>query len=178
MSTVVVGRIKGLHGVRGAIKVESFCSPQVAIFNYRPWTLMRPGPSALAISQGSPNTSLLVQMPIKLHSSSETLVARCNEIEDRDQAQLWLGCEIHIERQALPKLKPGEYYWHDLIGLTVSNQEGVVFGQIKQLMETGSNDVVVVQGERERLVPYLPGQYVIDIDLANKHMLVDWDADF
>jgi 16S rRNA processing protein RimM len=179
MSTVVVGRIKGLHGVRGAIKIESFCGPLSAIFNYRPWTLIRPGPIALGLdAQALAERSLTVQAPIKVHGSGETLVVRCVDIEDRDQAQAWLGSEIHVPKSALPKLKEGEYYWNDLIGLTVTNREGVLFGQITQLMETGSNDVLVIHGERERLVPYLPGQYVLDIDLGKREMIVDWDADF
>jgi 16S rRNA processing protein RimM len=183
MDLIVVGQVIGLHGVRGALKVRSFCSPPDGIFNYRPWTLVRPRLLVVSeieseIEDASPSKIMLVHAPLKLHATGAALVVRCVDIEDRDQAQLWLGSEIKVPRAALPMLKPGEYYWSDLIGLEVFNREGLHFGRISQMMETGSNDVMIVNGERERLIPYLPGQYVLQVDLAAKKLTVDWDADF
>jgi 16S rRNA processing protein RimM len=74
----------------------------------------------------------------------------------------------------LPELDTGEYYWADLIGFTVANVDGVTFGTIDHLFETGSNDVMVVKGEREHLVPFIKDQVVKSIDTTSKRMLVDW----
>jgi 16S rRNA processing protein RimM len=78
----------------------------------------------------------------------------------------------------LPKARANEYYWADLVGLRVRTVDGIDFGAVEQMLETGANDVVVVAGERERLIPFLQGQTIINIDLAAGEMLVDWDADF
>jgi 16S rRNA processing protein RimM len=178
MSQVVIGQLGGLHGVQGALKLKSFCDPADGIFNYRPWTLVRPRSIAL----GPPvNVAELVSaqmVPIKLRASGDQLVVRFSDIEDREQAALWIGSQIQVPRAALPKLKLGEYYWSDLVGLEVVNTEGVSFGHIKEMMATGSNDVIVVSGERERLLPYLPGQCVLEVDVPGRRMRVDWDADF
>ena len=79
---------------------------------------------------------------------------------------------------ALPSTRPGEYYWADLVGLEVRTLDGVDLGRIEQLFETGSNDVIVVQGERERLIPYIWDQVVREVDLDAGTMLVDWDPEF
>jgi 16S rRNA processing protein RimM len=162
---ITVGHIAGLHGVQGAVKVKSFCSPPEAVFNYQPWTITH--------SSGKSVTT----RALKLRGSG-ALVARISDIEDRDQAATWLGAEVSVPRSALPTLKANEYYWSDLIGLRVINSEGVEFGQITGFIETGANDVIVIMGERERLVPYILDQYVLSIDLAANLMRVEWDADF
>jgi 16S rRNA processing protein RimM len=172
MTDVVVGLVSGLHGVQGALKIKSYCAPPEGIFSYRPWVIV--AESSQAPTQSRP----LTVVPIKIRASGDTLVARITEIEDRDQAALWLGAEIRVARSSLPKLNPGEYYWSDLIGLTVRNLAGVELGKITQMLATGSNDVMVVSSERERFLPYLPGQFVFAIDLAAGTMQVDWDPDF
>jgi 16S rRNA processing protein RimM len=162
---ITVGQIVGLHGVQGAVKVKSFCAPPEAVFNYQPWTVTH--------SSGKS----VVTRALKLRGSG-VLVARISEIEDRDQAATWLSADISIPRATLPKLAANEYYWSDLIGLRVVNAEGIEFGAITGFIETGANDVIVISGERERLVPYILDQYVLSIDLQEKQMRVDWDADF
>jgi len=105
-------------------------------------------------------------------------VARLADCTDRDQAQLLMGCEIGIRRDQLPALAPGEYYWNDLIGLRVFNTEGDDFGTVQQLLETGANDVLVVQGEQERLIPFVMKQVIVEVDLDQGRIRVDWDKDF
>jgi 16S rRNA processing protein RimM len=78
----------------------------------------------------------------------------------------------------LPPAPEGEYYWTDLIGLTVINREGVTLGQVDHLLETGANDVLVVKGERERLIPFLLELVVLEVDLAQRMLRVDWEEDF
>ena len=85
---------------------------------------------------------------------------------------------IAVERDQLPETAPDEYYWTDLEGLSVVCQDGTELGRIDHLLETGANDVLVVQGERERLIPYIPGQVIRQVDLENGRMVVDWDPEF
>lgn len=107
------------------------------------------------------------------------VVAELENISDRDAALALMGAKILIRKQQLPKPKPGEYYWADLIGLAVETESGVKLGCVDHLLETGANDVLVVRdGERERLIPFLQRQTVLKIDLAAGVMIVDWDPDF
>jgi 16S rRNA processing protein RimM len=105
-------------------------------------------------------------------------VAQLRNFDERDQATRLLGCEIAVSRDQLPELSTGEYYWTDLQGLRVENLDGVELGRISHLFETGANDVIVVQGEREHLIPYTWGIAVRKVDLAAGLMIVDWDPDF
>lgn len=180
MTDVVVGLVSGLHGVQGALKIKSFCEPAEGIFKYQPWTLARPEASAAKHSSttAAPDTSTLVGVPVKIRGAGTSLAARFPEIQDRDQAALWLGSLISVPRSSLPKLKVGDYYWRDLIGLNVENLQGVAFGVIEEMMATGSNDVMVLNGDRQRLLPYIPGQFVMNVDLAAGKMSVDWDPEF
>ncbi len=116
--------------------------------------------------------------PIEGRAHGKGVVARLADCTDRDQAQLLMGCEIGIRRDQLPALAPGEYYWKDLIGLQVVNTEGDEFGSVQQLLETGANDVLVVQGERERLIPFVMKQVIVEVDLDQGRIRVDWDKDF
>ncbi len=97
--------------------------------------------------------------------------------DNRDQAKQYTNQEIYISQGQLETLAPDDYYWSDLIGLEVINQEGAVLGVIDSLLATGANDVMVVKGEREHLIPYIENS-VLDIDLSKKQVTVDWDPDF
>ena len=99
--------------------------------------------------------------------------------DDRDTAETLVGADITISRAQLPATtEAGEFYWADLVGLRVQTIEGVDLGRIAGLFETGANDVLIVQGARERLIPYIWQQVVRDVDLQGGTMLVDWDPDF
>ena len=180
MTDVVVGLVSGLHGVQGALKIKSFCEPAEGIFKYRPWTLTRPEANASGglLVKIAPEASALIGVPLKIRGAGTSLAARFAEIEDRDQAARWLGSLISVPRSCLPKLGSGDYYWRDLMGLDVENLQGVTFGVIEAMMPTGSNDVMVVSGDRQRLVPYIPGQFVMNVELAAGKMIVDWDPEF
>ncbi len=162
---IMIGRISGLYGVRGWVKVFSYTCPIKNILNYSPWQLGKNGLwQTIAVSEG--------------RSQGKGIIARLESIIDRDQASRFLGAEIAVERQQLPQLADGEYYWADLIGLTVINREGVTLGRVDHLLETGANDVLVVKGERERLIPFLLEHVVLDVDLAQSVLRVDWGVDF
>ncbi|GMQ83328.1 MAG: ribosome maturation factor RimM [Gammaproteobacteria bacterium] len=106
------------------------------------------------------------------------VVARLADCADRDQARALTGCEIGIPRDELPATQPGEYYWHDLQGLSVVTLAGELLGTVDHLIETGANDVLVVEGDRKRLIPFVMGQVVVGVDLDKGEIQVDWDKDF
>lgn len=162
---VTVGRISGLFGVRGWVKIHSHTDPKSNILAYSPWYLKTAdGWVRKEIASGRPH--------------GKGLVARLEGCDDRDQAARWIGAEIAVRRDQLPLPEEGEYYWADIEGLRVSTTEGVQLGVVDHLMATGANDVLVVRGERERLIPFIPGQVVVDVDLENGTMRVDWDPEF
>ena len=106
------------------------------------------------------------------------VVARLEDCVDRDQALQLMGSEIGIRRDQLPDTAPGEYYWGDLQGLEVLTEDGASLGTVDHLMETGANDVLVVKGDRERLIPFVLQQVVTRVDLDAGTIQVDWDKDF
>lgn len=162
---VVVGRIAALYGVRGWVKVFSHTDPRDNILRYQPW---------MVNFNGAWQT--LEHVEGRIHQQG--IVARLDGYDDRDAATALLGCDIAVRPEQLARLSPGEYYWSELIGLKVITTEGVELGVVEKLLETGSNDVLVVQGERERLLPYLPGSVVIDVDKSAGVLRVDWDPEF
>jgi 16S rRNA processing protein RimM len=167
---VVIGRISGLHGVHGWVKLFSHTAPRENLLAYEDVELGREDPAGGR--RWSPATLR------EGRRQGKTLVARIDGIEDRDAAAAWVGAEIAVARAALPPAAAGEYYWVDLIGLAVENTDGESFGTVGTLIETGAHDVLVVQGERERLIPFAVGPIVKDVDLEQGRILVDWDADY
>ena len=165
---VEVGRIVGLHGVRGGLKLESWTDPRAMIFQYRPWTLVWPDGTEreFAGARG------------QVHGKG--LLAELPGVEDRDGAQALVGTAVFIPRDALPPPPEGEYYWADLEGLDVVTSEGETLGRVSHLVATGANDVLVVRdgAGRERLLPFVIGHCVMEVDLATARIVVDWDPDF
>jgi 16S rRNA processing protein RimM len=162
---VLLGRIVGVFGVEGWVKLHSFTEPRENIFRYKPWTLRGPaGESTVDKPQG--------------RAQGKGVVARLSGIDDRDAAAALVGTEIWVPREALPKPRQGEYYWADLEGMTVRTLEGVDLGRVSHLFATGANDVMVVQGDRERLIPFVVGLQVVAVDVDARCIEVDWDPAF
>lgn len=163
---ILAGRFVGAFGVRGEVKLESFTDPKKAILLYQPWLLrdMQGSERELAGARG--------------RDTAKGIVASIAGIEDRDAAEALRGTEVWVAREALPPPQPGQYYWVDLEGLRVVNLDGVDFGLVSHLFSTGANDVVAVQGERERLIPFVMPEYITAIDFESRTLTVDWDADF
>lgn len=162
---ILLGRVLGAFGVRGEVKLHSFTDPIGKSLKYQPWLLV----------QGE------IEQEVKAVRGRETakgLVVAFPGIDDRDAAQSLAGAEVWVPRSRLPKANPGEYYWVDLEGLKVVNREGVEFGTVAYLFDTAANDVMVVAGERERLIPFIPEQFIVDVDFDRGRITVDWDADF
>lgn len=161
---VVVGRIAGVYGVKGWVRVYSYTQPLDNILEYTPWQV-RIGADWRVIK------------PLEGRIHGKGIVALLEGCADRDAAAALVGCDIAVDRAQMPAAGKGEFYWADLMGLKVLTLEGVELGVVDHLFETGANDVLVVKGERERLLPYTDS-VVRDIDLAAGLMRVDWDPEF
>ncbi|OQW65603.1 MAG: ribosome maturation factor RimM [Proteobacteria bacterium ST_bin11] len=161
-----VGQVSGVFGVKGWVKVYSFTDPRENILQYSPWILKKNGKiQEIKLLGGRRQGSLVV--------------AELQGISDRDIAAELMGADILIRKEQLPKANDGEYYWADLIGLDVVNEDGCKLGKVDHLLETGANDVlVVVHGELERLIPFLQQSTILKIDLGDGQITVDWDPDF
>ena len=164
---VLIGRIVGLYGVQGWLKIESWAEPRMRIFDYQPW-LLSAAPGVETQVSGA-----------KGREQGKGMVAQLPGVDDREQAAAWIGSDIYVSRDQLPPPAEGEYYWVDLEGLEVVTTEAVLLGRISHLFATGANDVVVVRdGTRERLIPFVQGSYVRSVDLSAGRMVVDWDPEF
>lgn len=163
---ITVGRLHGAFGVRGEVKLESFTDPHRAIAKYQPWTLRD--------ARGNER----VCESVRVREGGKGLIAAMAGIEDKDAADALRGTDVLVPRSALPPPAPGEYYWVDLEGLRVVNVEGVDFGTVSHLFSTGANDVLVAQGERERMIPFVQPDYIRCVDFDAGVVTVDWDADF
>ncbi|MBD3608971.1 MAG: ribosome maturation factor RimM [Gammaproteobacteria bacterium] len=162
---VVLGRINGLFGVRGWVKVFSHTEPRDNILRYSPWLVKHQGRwQELKLLNGQ--------------RQGKGIVAQIEGFDDRDKAATLIGADIAVYRDQLPPSAPNEYYWADLKGCRVVTTEGIELGQVKGLFETGANDVMVVKGERERLLPFVQQDVVIKVDLDERLIEVDWDPEF
>ena len=164
--SILLGRFHGAFGVRGELKLESFTDPPERIFRYQPWTLRDPQGRERACAEA------------RGRATAKGVVATLPGIEDRDAADRMRGTEVWVPRSTLPPPAPGEYYWVDLEGLRVVNLEGADFGTVSHLFATGANDVLVAQGDRERMIPFVEPDYIRSVDFDAGVVTVDWDADF
>jgi 16S rRNA processing protein RimM len=174
LNLVNVGRITALFGIKGWVKVHSYTEPPENLFEYHPWWLKTAhGVKKVEIDEARPH--------------GDAYVAHLVGVDDRDIAALYTAVDIAVERNLLAVLADGDYYWSQLEGLAVFTQFNGArqrLGVVSKLFETGANDVLVVLGDaesidqKERLVPYVPEQFVLSVDLTAGEMLVDWDPEF
>ena len=162
---ILVARVVGAFGVRGEVKLQSFTDPLKQVLKYQPWILIHNG-------QEKEITE------VRARETNKGLTVFFPDIDDRDVAEALTGAEVWVPRSRLPAPKNGEYYWIDLEGLQVRNLEGVDFGKVSHLFNNGANDVMFVQGERVRLLPFVMDDYIKNIDFDAQTILVDWEADF
>lgn len=163
---IPVGKISGAFGVKGWVKVYSFTEPRANILEYSPLFLSRQGEWVeIKVSGG--------------HLQGKGLVMGIANVTDRDQVQPLIGAELAIKKDQLEPTEEDEFYWADLMGLSVENLDGDLLGQVDHLLETGANDVLVVKAKgTERLIPFVMDEIVKLVDLDNKLIRVDWDKDF
>ena len=163
---ILLGRIVGAFGIRGQIKIESWTEPRDAIFRYQPWILV----DAAGIEREFSGA--------RGKESGKHLVADFPGVDDRNVVEAMRGTDIYVLRSALPPPKAGEFYWIDLEGFRVVTVDGVDFGTVSHLFSTGANDVLVAQGDRERMIPFLEPDYIVSVDFDAGLVTVDWDAEF
>mgnify|MGYP002712516699 CR=1 FL=1 len=169
---VVLGKFGAVYGINGWLKVNSYTDVPEGIFDYTPWQIQLQG-----------NWRQVQISSKKRHGNG--LIVKLAEVSDRDQAQLYVNADIAVERSVLPQLAEGDYYWRDLMGMAVVNEAGYHLGEVVDMMETGSNDVLVVKanksdafGKTERLLPFLTDSVIKEVNNAERRILVDWDPDF
>ena len=159
-----MGRITGLFGVRGWVKVYSYTQPREAVLNYDRWLLGRKDSwQEATVAEGQRH--------------GKTIIARLDGYVDRDQAAGLVGADIGVPREAMPETESDQYYWSDLEGLRVLHRDGTELGKLAYLLETGAHDVMVVQGEQERLIPFVLDKVVLGVDLDKGEIEVDWEWD-
>ncbi|MEO8365993.1 MAG: ribosome maturation factor RimM [Pseudoxanthomonas sp.] len=163
---ILLGRIVGAFGIRGQIKIESWTEPRDAIFRYQPWTLVDAAGNEREFSGA------------RGKQSGKHLVASFPGIDDRNLVEAMRGTDIYVLRSALPPPKAGEFYWIDLEGFRVVTVDGIDFGTVSHLFSTGSNDVLSISGDRERMVPFVEPDFVKSVDFEAGLITVDWDPEF
>ncbi|WP_437609132.1 ribosome maturation factor RimM [Erwinia sp. V71] len=172
VTPLILGKMGSAYGIRGWLKVFSSTEDAESIFDYQPWFIQRAGQWQLIELEGW-----------KHHN--QDMIIKVKGIDDRDAAGLLTNCEIVVDSEQLPELDAGDYYWKDLIGCQVVTTKGYELGKVTELMETGSNDVLVVKanlkdafGAKERLIPFLDEQVIKNVDLTTGTIEVDWDPGF
>jgi len=165
MHAVALGRIGAPHGVRGWVRVQSWTRPPAAILEFDRWLV------------GSPEDPVAYSVA-EVAQTAKALLARLEGVHDRDRAVGLRHATVAVERGELPELDTGEWYWADLEGLRVETTDGVALGRIDHLLETGANDVLVVRGDRERLIPWETEDVVRAVEPEHGRLVVDWDPDF
>ena len=162
---VVVGRFGRPHGLKGYVSVYSFTQPVSNILTYQNWVILKRGN----------------RTPIKIIGSEEHtkfITVMVEGYQDRDLVSQLTNLDIAVRVDELPNLKSGEYYWHQLIGMTVVNTQGETLGKVTEMLATGSNDVLVVMGDSRCLIPYRPGVVVLEVSEDKHQITVDWDNEY
>jgi len=161
-----LGRINGLYGVKGWVKVFSETQPRDNILTYTPWLIRQAHAEwhSVVVTAG--------------RQQGKGIIAHLQGYHDPDAARKLMGAEIAIHRDQLAPLADNEYYWADLQGLTVETKDGTPLGTVDYIFDTGANDVLVVTGERERLIPFIQGQTILEVDLPGRMIRVEWEPEF
>ena len=162
---ITVGRLGASYGVMGWIKVHSFTDPIDNILTYQPWLVKRQGQ----------------WQPLELTGSrkhNKGIIVAIDGCNNKEDTALYRNLEIAVKREQLPALEAGEFYWTDLHDLKVYTTDGDELGKVDSILATGANDVLVVKGKQEYLIPYLRNEVIKDIDLGNSKIVVDWDVNF
>ena len=161
---VEIGRVSGVFGVKGWIKVHSYTRERDGPLEYNTWQL-KGGNSITAynVEQG--------------RIQSKGLIAKLREVDDRTMAESLIGYKIGVSTDEMKEIGLDEYYWRDLIGLSVITTEGIDLGKVAEMMETGANDVMIVNGDVRRLLPFVANT-IISVDLHDEKIIVDWDPEF
>jgi 16S rRNA processing protein RimM len=174
---IVLGKVTGYFGVRGWVKLYSYTEPIDNIVRYNSLLIKLKGDwQNITLDEG------------KAHGKG--VVAHFTGYDTRDDVAQLLGAELAINSEFLKPLGKNDFYWHDLIGLQVRNLEGIVFGQVRQIIETAAHDVLLIQPEQQHeqkgtenkpgdiLIPFVLEHYIIKVDINNGFILVEWQPEW
>ena len=162
---ITLGRFGRPHGVKGFITVHSFTEPRENILKYPHWHAK--------INKQWQHLNIL-----HAEVNHKSILAKVDGFQDRESASKLTNIEIAVSKDILPDLDDGDYYWFQLIGMNVVNQQGRKLGSVREILPTGAHDVLVIHGERKHLIPYVHEKIIISIDEQNGLITVDWDEDF
>lgn len=170
---MIIASLASPYGVRGWLRVRSYTSPPDNLWTHAEWLVRR---------HKSEAWKPLTWEDWQAHSKG--FIVKLPGVDSPEDARQWTGVEVAVDAANLPDLSEDEFYWHQLEGMAVITREGTRLGVVDHLIETGANDVVVVQADaasvddRERLLPWLPDRVVIAVDLSAQQVTVDWDVDW
>lgn len=167
---VTLGRVAGVFGIKGWVKVASNTRPAENILDYRRWWIgAEDGFESKLFDSKSQANGIVAQ-----------LSGRDGQpITDRDLAARMVGQNISVDHTELPPPPPGSYYWADLIGLDVVTKDHVALGRVTEVIENGAQDVLVMKdGEVERLIPFVKDAIIVSVDLATRRIVADWSPDY
>ncbi len=162
---IIVGKIGRPHGIKGLVSIISFTEPRESIIDYPNWHIKKK-------NQWCPISR------VKTEVNHKHILAQIAGYTEREDVALLTNFDIAVAKESLPSLDEGEFYWHELIGMTVVHQDGRVLGTVDEIIPTGSNDVLLVQGEQRYLIPYLMDEVVLNIHREKRQITVNWDLDF
>lgn len=178
---IEVGRIADAWGIKGWFKIVPYSASPEALFSSKRWYLQ-------PAERGAKNFSTTLLLKIKeAKEHTDMVVASAHDIPDRNAAELLKGARIFISRESFPTPQEDEFYWVDLMGLQVFNREGVDLGQVKDLLSTGPQTVLVISYneadktgqmvEKERMIPFV-NAFIDRVSLSERRIEVDWQADY
>ncbi|MCP4433637.1 MAG: ribosome maturation factor RimM [Gammaproteobacteria bacterium] len=159
-----VGHITGVQGLKGWVKVFSSTDPRENIVHYSPW-MMETGEGVKTLD-------------VHGRLQGRLVLAKFAGVETREDAAEFIGDKIYIWPEQLPELGQDEYYWSDLIGMEVESIQAQALGRVDDMLETGADDVMVIKGDRERLIPFVIDDIVRKVDFDRRCIIVDWQPDY
>lgn len=162
---VVIGKFGRPQGLQGLVRIFSFTNPTDNLFGYDKW-------------HAKINGVIQEIKPLNVTKNNKVDLVKIAGYESREQAALLTNVEIFIKQSQLPVLASDEFYWHELIGMSVENNQKVYLGKVKEMLDTGANDVIVVEGDKRHLIPYIFDDFILHIDRQSMLITVDWDPNF
>lgn len=162
---VAMGYIKGVFGIKGWLKIAANTEYSDSLLDYPEWQLVKDGKTVSVTLEAGKVVNGELQVKFE-------------GINDRDSAFSLRGYTIEIPREAFAPTEEGEYYWADLVGMTVVNKDHTVLGKVSNLMETGANDVLMIDGEHGQILIPFVSQYIETVDTGSKTITADWGLDY
>ncbi|MFQ3038298.1 ribosome maturation factor RimM [Neisseria cinerea] len=162
---VAMGYIKGVFGIKGWLKIAANTEYSDSLLDYPEWQLVKDGKTVSVTLEAGKVVNGELQVKFE-------------GIDDRDSAFSLRGYTIEIPREAFAPTEEGEYYWADLVGMTVVNKDHTVLGKVSNLMETGANDVLMIDGEHGQILIPFVSQYIETVDTGSKTITADWGLDY